>query len=826
MCSSSILPLRMMGLIMLMISLCDANSTCPTDLNPLTLEPDKVLEEYGGTVSVNCTSAEEYHDGMYWRVGYNVSEIEYDSQYISWSVPLSDWNVTTECRVKLTGNVECSKDLEITLYKNPEMVDLFPTKNAPASEGTPYELQCNVDNVAPVQNLTVRWYKNNQTIRTDSFTNTTKTPVNESSILAVHLSRDENGAKLRCEAQLDFGSYGSQPPVISNTYPVSVNYAPELMNQTEDVFVNEGDNVTLHCEAEGRPPPVFSWTHDGTVISENTNIISITGATSTTYNCTARNYLGSITKQIHVHVTKTIRAAAPAAPAAITTPVPSTPKACPLELTPAEVVVQFGDSASINCSTSDDDIFGIGWEAILGGTGLENPPSVLWMVKKLEDWTIKPLCYITRKDNSQCSLSATITLYKTPDTVSLSALHQGPMMEGTEYTLKCDILNVAPVQKLKLKWYHNNENVHTEMFSDTSITPVNVSSTLRVTAERGYNGAQFRCEAELHLGPNGPEIVPTVTSVPYIAAVHYKPLIQDCPSNVAGVEHKLNLNNLTCRADGNPPPIVQWYHKGQLMDTSQPLDRTQSGGYTAEFVNVLGKNSTSVDITVEYGPSFVCDKHYEVEENGKVPCEPMGIPKPIITWHKDGKKMDSPQRWTKHDSGTYSLEATNKHGTANHTFDLDVLYAPAFVEGASENEKEVTSGENVTLDCSAEGNPPPSIQWSYTFDVNVRETTRGRQKSIIVTRATSTNAGVYICVATNKVGNVTRSVNLMMKGKNSAFSIAGIWWWLIVLIIVGGIIIAMIVVHVHRKKQGQYSFVSDGSDRPIPMTTQSNGVQG
>ncbi|KAL7378506.1 hypothetical protein ABVT39_014849 [Epinephelus coioides] len=102
----------------------------------------------------------------------------------------------------------------------------------------------------------------------------------------------------------------------------------------------------------------------------------------------------------------------------------------------------------------------------------------------------------------------------------------------------------------------------------------------------------------------------------------------------------------------------------------------------------------------------------------------------------------------------------------------------------------------------------------------------GARRSIVITRATSTNAGVYICVATNKVGNVTRSVNLTMKGKNSAFSMAGIWWWLVVLIIICGIIIVVIVVHVHRKKKGQYSFVPDGSDRPIPMTTQSNGVQG
>lgn len=78
--------------------------------------------------------------------------------------------------------------------------------------------------------------------------------------------------------------------------------------------------------------------------------------------------------------------------------------------------------------------------------------------------------------------------------------------------------------------------------------------------------------------------------------------------------------------------------------------------------------------------------------------------------------------------------------------------------------KKVNPGENVTFECCAEGNPPPEISWHYTSAVNVMETTGGRQKNISITGAMSTNAGVYVCVATNKVGRLTRSETLMMKG--------------------------------------------------------------
>lgn len=94
------------------------------------------------------------------------------------------------------------------------------------------------------------------------------------------------------------------------------------------------------------------------------------------------------------------------------------------------------------------------------------------------------------------------------------------MVEGTEYRLKCDITNVAPVQKLKVTWYRGNETVETQMFNDTSEIPVNVSSTFRITPERDSDGELFRCDAKLHLGPNGPKHVPTKSSSPFKAVVH------------------------------------------------------------------------------------------------------------------------------------------------------------------------------------------------------------------------------------------------------------------------------------------------------------------
>lgn len=82
---------------------------------------------------------------------------------------------------------------------------------------------------------------------------------------------------------------------------------------------------------------------------------------------------------------------------------------CPLTLTPAEIVVKFGDPASINCSTSATDASLIGWEAVVAGSASEEL-FVPWIVDKLEHWGIEPKCFITLL-NLQCTVMPVITLY-------------------------------------------------------------------------------------------------------------------------------------------------------------------------------------------------------------------------------------------------------------------------------------------------------------------------------------------------------------------------------------------------------------------------------
>ncbi|XP_029946282.1 hemicentin-1 isoform X2 [Salarias fasciatus] len=1074
------LPLRILGFLWLMFSPCGSESrSCPPDLGPPILRPPEVIKEYGHSLVVNCSSnTEEEYEGLYWRVGNRAFEEDWGSVELDLSLLNYDMNV--QCRMKLNESYECSTDLEITVYKNPEVVSSVKHVSDTGEE-TQYELQCDVFNVAPVQNLTVRVYKNNEAVLIKAFNDSTKTPVNETATLPISVKRTEHVVQLRCEAQLDFGARGEQPPVVvSQTHSVSALHAPEMKreNRTEVKFVLKGDKVTLDCEAEGNPPPVFSWTCDGVDLLGKTNRVTFYPNVTTICICRAANRLGNITKKYVIEINAE---ASSANPPIITTPAAQRPRGCPLILVPPKIVARFGDPVSAVCNTSATDAEGIGWEVPVQGIGPVPPPSVSWNVEKLVEWEIEPVCYLNLKDGTQCSVTLPVTLYHTPDKVSISGpdhdliegneyrlkcyihnvapaeklkvfwykdddelpvrefyeesrtpvtvsdtliitptrhyngsvfkclavldlrpdgpqnlftvsspytavvqyqplfvscpshfiavehessldmfpcqmdgnpaptvqwYHEGEvfnssekltrndagqyileiknihgstntsvnitveccplilvppkivarfgdpvsavcntsatdaegigwevpvqgigpvpppsvtwnveklvewdiepvcylnlkdgtqcsvtlpvtlyhtpdkvsisgpdhdLIEGNEYRLKCYIHNVAPAEKLKVFWYKDDDELRVREFSEESRTPVTVSDTLSITPTRHYHESVFKCLALLDLRPDGPQNLFTVSS-PYTAVVQYQPLFESCPSHLSVVEHEFSLDLFPCQMDGNPAPTVQWYHEGEVFNSSEKLTRNDAGQYILEIKNIHGSMSTSVNITVEYGPSFTCSERYEVKVNTHIKslCEPEGEPSPTLTWFKDGKEK---VQWTKHDSGEYEIEANNKHGTAKHKVYLDILYAPEFKDGNLS--LEVTQGENVTLDCAVEGNPPPEVVWSFSPDVTPGQTAGWRQRTITVTAATS---GVYSCNATNEVGNVSRTVSLVFKSKSRGLPFP---IWVILVILATLLFIFLLVFFLKRQKShGQYSFIAANADN-ISLSTRS-----
>lgn len=80
----------------------------------------------------------------------------------------------------------------------------------------------------------------------------------------------------------------------------------------------------------------------------------------------------------------------------------------------------------------------------------------------------------------------------------------------------------------------------------------------------------------------------------------------------------------------------------------------------------------------------------------------------------------------------------------------------------------VKVGKDVSLTCTAEGNPVPVVKWSFQ---NQNKTTGRRQTILTIFKATSADAGEYTCTATNDFGNVTRTVTLSVTSKSDVIAV-------------------------------------------------------
>ncbi|XP_065110319.1 cell adhesion molecule 1-like isoform X2 [Paramisgurnus dabryanus] len=232
----------------------------------------------------------------------------------------------------------------------------------------------------------------------------------------------------------------------------------------------------------------------------------------------------------------------------------------------------------------------MGWEAPEGSVPMTKAKLISWKVSNLRQWEIKPQCYM-HYDKKQCSTFLPITIYKTPDSVFISTVdHRGPMTEGSWYEFQCVIINVAPVKNLIVKWFKGETEVYNETFNDTIKTPVTKTSTLEITANRSDDGAQYRCEAELELGADGPQPPLKMKSKSIQITVPYSPQHINLVEIIKKTDGDVTLN---CKVAANPPAIYSWSseHLKEMKSSAVLSSSTLTpGNYTCTATNPLGES--------------------------------------------------------------------------------------------------------------------------------------------------------------------------------------------------------------------------------------------
>ncbi|KAM8843867.1 intercellular adhesion molecule 5-like [Spinachia spinachia] len=440
---------------------------------------------------------------------------------------------------------------------------------------------------------------------------------------------------------------------------------------------------------------------------------------------------------------------------------------CPIELNPTSVVVRYGDPVSINCSTTEGRATGMGWEASVGGTGVETVRHVAWTVASLTQWDAAPMCFYNPPPDTspgQCIRIPTVVVYTFPGTVGIHS-PGGGMYEGETYPFTCDVPNIAPVKNLTVMWYRGDALIHEDAFENASAgkSPVNQSSVLDFRATRQDDGLTVRCEAHLDLRPNGPQL--NASSQEMKITVHFGPEGECLSLDKLDLREGDTLGR-RCPVTGRPEPHVSWLKEGQPVDPGAPLSRTDAGLYrvSAEGASLIRRE---LSVHVLYGPELKCPKTYTAVEYAprNLSCTGTGHPQPDTIWRKDGEEVKLPETLTRNDSGQYSITASSDLSSVTVTVEIDVLYEPSQIVELKDSEVDV--GSAVWLNCSSTGNPQPQYSWDYYATPNVMVKNKDGVSRLHIRNATAYNAGSYTCHASNEEGSVSKTAKVSVKGAST-----------------------------------------------------------
>ncbi|XP_067829028.1 intercellular adhesion molecule 2-like isoform X3 [Heptranchias perlo] len=114
----------------------------------------------------------------------------------------------------------------------------------------------------------------------------------------------------------------------------------------------------------------------------------------------------------------------------------------------------------------------------------------------------------------------------------------------------------------------------------------------------------------------------------------------------------------------------------------------------------------------------------------------------------------------------------------------------------------VSKGDEVTMTCDTNGNPPATFQWEAPSKGSNDET--GPPGVLRISRATSEHHGIYKCRATNKYGTDENEVDIRVKGQTSARRLAAkVLGFTSVAIIAAAVLITMIIYFRNKRKESK-----------------------
>ncbi|XP_069009305.1 hemicentin-1 [Embiotoca jacksoni] len=620
------------------------------------------------------------------------------------------------------------------------------------------ELQCEATGI-PAPSLT--WLKDGRPLpQTDSLR-----LLRGGEVLRVASAQLEDTGRYSCLANSPAGDDDKE-------FLVRVHVPPNIAGEStpQDVSVLQNRQVTLECKSDAVPPPTLTWLKDGLSLQASARVRILSGgrylqinmaelSDRAQYTCVASNIAGNTTRQFNltVNVAPTIKEGS------------------------QTVSVHIDQPAVLECIVSGVPPPRVTWRkhgAVLGGNNrrytFAEDGSLHIHTAQVTD-TGRYLCMATNQAGTQRK-RVDLQVY-VPPSIADSRTNV-TVIVNIQTTLSCEATGIP---KPTVSWTKNGRTINTDQ--NQNMYRLLSSGSLVVIAPTVEDTAVYKCVVSNEAGEDSRSINLTVNVPPSIA---------DEPTEL--VVTRLSPVVIACTASGVPEPTIHWNKDGMKLPKqgqgysilpTGPVEITSaelnhSGRYSCMAKNAAGSTHRHVQLTVQELP--VIQSHpptLDVILNNPItlPCRATGSPRPTITWQKEGINIPTTggsftilpngslqiSKASLSDAGTYICVAQNPAGTALGKTKLRVQIPPVI---SSETQTYLAPVDSsVTLQCQAEGSPPPSVTWhkdSQLLSESVRQRVLS-SGSLHIAFIQPSDAGRYTCTAANAAGTVSLEMSLTVQ---------------------------------------------------------------
>ncbi|KJH48745.1 immunoglobulin I-set domain protein [Dictyocaulus viviparus] len=497
------------------------------------------------------------------------------------------------------------------------------------------------------------------------------------------------------------------------------------------IQAKENSTLTIDCIAGGVPFPQITWKKDGIHLEGEQDVrLTISQATlldAGRYKCTAKNEAGHISADFAVDI--------------ITRP--------KFKEILTDIQVVDGSRARLKCKAEGHPAPTIRW--LRGGRPIEDMSNIILSPR-----------------------GETLMILKTrrADAGSYSCVAKNAAGESEA--------------SFAVEWRKDNFPLH----EDSRITVV-AGRHLQIENAKKEDEGRYTCHAYNEAG---------TLDTDFEAEIIAPPKFEHTGESVYEVvEHE--TVTLDCSVVTEPKPEIIWYRGEQPLylapnmmlssDAMQLTIRTASlsdgGKYTCKASNEAGSSDINLILKVLVPPKI--DKSNIIGNplaiagrNIYLECPVSGIPQPTVSWAKDGRVVDvrdsriilaqnnqtfGIENVKEADQARYTCRASNKGGSVEQDFNLEVLTPPTldYVENHSIIKRE---GDALSLICPVRSRADSTsavsdISWVKDGRPVDRENTAGVKaclrdyisndaRRLQILSTSLADAGVYTCVAINRAG--------------------------------------------------------------------------